>query len=364
MKKIKLLFITIICVMCLTSCNQITQTQTQTQIVTKIEEEVEVTQIQSQITEAYRQAEKGCVGIYVSNGISAGIGSGVIYNKDGLTYYVVTNAHVVEKMTNIKIYFGDEKYLDADLIGYDTKNDVAVLSFTRDSSNINASDLYVHDLFNYEDIDSLTIGQTVLAIGCPLDLENYNVLTTGVVSHYNYSGITHDASINPGNSGGGLFNLSGRLIGLNTSKETTTTTSDGVVTLEGRGHAISFHVLKKCIQDIINNGTNVERPLLGISVTSFNTALDSDTYEKYKMYLPDGDTRNGYVLVTGFADVSAAKSCGVLEGDLLIKINDNDIYSTTIISQVLAITTKDDIVKLTVYRKTTNSMIDINVIFS
>ena len=362
MRKLKFIFITIICFMCLTSCNQITQTQTQ--IVTKIEEEVEVTQIQSQITEAYRQAEKGCVGIYVSNGLSAGIGSGVIYDKDDLTYYIVTNAHVVEKMTTIKIYFGDEKYLKADLIGYDTKNDVAVLSFSIDSSNINASDLYVHDLFNYEDIDSIAIGQTVLAIGCPLDLANYNTLSTGVVSSYDYGEIIHDAAINPGNSGGGLFNLSGRLIGLNASKETNTTTSDGVVALEGRGHAISFNVLKKCIQDIINNGTNVERPLLGITVTSFNIALDNSAYEKYKMYLPEGDTRTGYVLVTGFAESSAAKNCGVLEGDLLFKINDNDVYSTTIISQVLAVTTKDDIVKLTIYRKSTNSLIDINVIFS
>lgn len=359
MKKLKYFIFILLCVISLSSCEQVTQTQ----IITKIEEEVEVTQIQNQITELYSKISKGCVGIYGTNSLASGIGSGVIFDNEGSKYYVVTNAHVVNGMNNFKVYLGQDKYVSATLVGYDKKNDVAVLTFSIDSSNITSDSLFVHDIFNYEDVDSLAVGQTVLAIGCPIDLKNFNVLTTGVLSYFDYKDVSHDAAINPGNSGGGLFNMSGRLIGINTSKETTATSTDGVVTVEGRGHAISLNVIKKCIIDILSYGSYIERPLLGISVVSFNIALNPEQYELYKMYLPAGSTRNGYVVVTDFANVSAAKNCGIEIGDVLISINDNEIYSTTIIEQVLGITNVDDIVKLSVYRSSSNSVLDINVKF-
>ena len=125
-----------------------------THIVTKIDEEVEVTQIQSTVTEVYSRVSKGCCGIVVTNEAGSGAtGSGVIYSYDEATstYYVVTNAHVVEDSVKQMVYFGNGKYVSATLIGMDSKNDVAVLKFNLDIVNKDL-DIYVNDIFNYEEV--------------------------------------------------------------------------------------------------------------------------------------------------------------------------------------------------------------------
>ena len=107
-KKLFALFLIIFSFLSLASCrNSITN------IITKESEEIEVTKISSSITQVYEKVSKGCVGLMVSDGTKAAIGSGVIYKYDSDTeaYYVVTNAHVVEDMTSVKIYFGNSKYI-------------------------------------------------------------------------------------------------------------------------------------------------------------------------------------------------------------------------------------------------------------
>jgi serine protease Do len=142
---------------------------TSTRYVDEINENTTVVQIQSSITETYNKVSKGCVGIYASNDESGSIGSGVVYKEVNGVYYVVTNAHVVEDMNTFKIYLGGTKYYSANLVGKDTKNDIAVLTFSLD---LHGGDIYVIDIFNYEIDDSIVVGQTTLAIGCPLDLQN------------------------------------------------------------------------------------------------------------------------------------------------------------------------------------------------
>lgn len=325
--------------------------------IVKISDEVEYTKIENSITEVYERVSKGCVGIAVSNSTQSGSGSGVIYKYDdsSKTYYVVTNHHVIDEMTNYSIYFGDAKYTSASVLGYDETNDIAVLTFQLDLLNSGIKDsLYVNDIFGYDDTDLVSVGQTVLTIGCPLGLSNYNILTTGVVSSVETMKISTDSAINPGNSGGGAFNLEGRLIGIVEEKEVWkySTTQGNYITssdtpIEGRGYCISLDIVKNCIKNIESKKGAVERPTFGMTVTTINTILDPDT--PYKDYLPD-DGRNVYFVVTGFDKSSNANNCHVKTNDVLLEINGNTINSSDDIKKCLNTITKNDSVKLKVYR--------------
>lgn len=332
-------------------------------VITKVSEEAEYTKIENNITEVYETVSKGCVGILVSNDSSSATGSGVIYKYDESKsmYYVVTNAHVVEDMTSCKVYMGGTKYNSATILGYDSKNDIGVVTFTLDLLNMDMKDkLYVNDFFNYEDNDLPAVGQTVLAIGCPLGLDNYNVLTTGVVSSVSKSQISLDAAINPGNSGGGLFNLAGRLIGINTEKEvwTISVSDSGLeekIPVEGRGYAISLSVVKNCINAIVEKNGVVERPLLGITVATVNTVINPNS--DYIAYLPQTDDIV-YFIVTDFnnepSNPSAALRAGIMTHDVLLEINGSKITSASDISDVLNSITMEDTITLKVYRITGN----------
>src|SRR5262245_1708476 len=139
------------------------------------------------------------------------LGSGFVISKDG---YIVTNAHVIEDVESIKVIFEDGKELDAEVVGRDTKTDIALIRVKAD-----------HDLFALPlgDSDQVRPGEWVVAIGNPFGLEH--TVTAGIVSakhrvigqgsYDDY--IQTDAAINPGNSGGPLLNLSGEVIGINTA---------------------------------------------------------------------------------------------------------------------------------------------------
>ena len=335
---------------------------TSTRYVDVINEDTTVVQIQSTITETYNKVSKGCVGIYASNNDSGAIGYGVVYKEVNGLYYVVTNAHVIEDMDQYKIYLGGTSYYSANLVGKDTKNDIAVLTFNLD---LHGGEIYVNDIFNYDVDDSIVIGQTTLAIGCPLDLENYNTLTTGVVSRTTFTKIQTDASLNPGNSGGGLFNIEGRLIGINTDKLVWTESQDDFgnvesMPVEGFGYAISLPVVKKCIQDIEAKGGVVERPLLGISVIGVNIYIHSKTEEA--KYLPSGLDYG--IVVTDVNLTSNAGRCGIKPYDVIYEVDGVKVTSMDTISDVLNLKTMSDTIDLNVYRKSTDSYLTITVNFS
>ena len=358
-RKIVMFMLSIFTIMGLTSCFSLNGTQDPD----KIEKEPSIVQIQNEITEVYEQAAKGCVGIYGTSNNSASGGSGVIYKEENGTYYVVTNAHVIEDMTKVQIFLGGVKYYQATVVGRDTKNDIAVLTFTLDMFG---GEIYVHDIFNY-DSESVKVGQTTLAIGCPLDLDNYNILTTGVVSKVTYSKIMTNAELNPGNSGGGLFNINGRLIGINTEKQVWTTSVDDYgqveqIPVEGVGYAVSLEVVKKCITDIEAKRGTVERPLMGVTVTGINTYIQSQS--EYVKYLPQG-AEFGIVIIE-IANGSAAGKAGVLTYDVITKIDGKEITSMNDISDVLNSKLMSDTVTLTIYRElatTGSKVLEITVSF-
>lgn len=327
---------------------------------TKIEQEnPTIVEIQNDITEVYKKISSGCVGIYATSGTKGSVGSGVVYKEENGLYYVVTNHHVIEDMTTVRIYRGGSRYIKAKVVGSDAKNDIAVLTFSLDL--FGGSEVYVNDIFHYED-EIVSVGQTVLAIGCPLGLENYNTLTTGVVSRVTKTQIQTNAEINPGNSGGGLFNASGRLIGINTQKEVYTQSEENGVVIdipvEGLGFAISLDVVKKCIQDIENKKGEITRPLLGITILAINRYISSKDVQQYVDLLPN--TIDEALIITE-VNAGVAKKAGILAEDIILRANEKDIYITEDLSSVLNLSLAGDILKLEIYRPSVKQTMTFNI---
>lgn len=323
-----------------------------TKVPTEIQKEPTIIEIQNEITEVYKKISSGCVGIYATSGSKGAVGSGVVYKEEKGLYYVVTNHHVIEDMTTIRIYRGGTRYIKAKVVGSDAKNDIAVLTFSLDI--FGGDPVYIHDIFNYED-EIITIGQTVMAIGCPLGLENYNTLTTGVVSRISKTQIQTNAEINPGNSGGGLFNAAGRLIGINTQKEVYTPSEENGVTIdipvEGIGFAIHIDIVKKCIQDIESKQGEINRPLLGITVAAVNRYIPTKDTEEYIPLLPN--TLDQAIVVTN-VDNGVAKKAGIQSEDIILKMNGKEVVFLEDLSSIMNLALAGDQIELEIFRTSTN----------
>ncbi|MDE6408359.1 MAG: trypsin-like peptidase domain-containing protein [Anaeroplasmataceae bacterium] len=358
MKNLKKWIAACLCILCLclvVGCSFTTGKQP-----TDIEQEKPtIIEIQNDITETYKKISSGCVGIYATSDTTGSVGSGVVYKEENGLYYVVTNHHVIEDMNTVRIYRGGSRYIKAKVVGSDEKNDIAVLTFSLDL--FGGSEVYVNDIFNYDD-EIITVGQTVMAIGCPLGLENFNTLTTGVVSRISKTQIQTNAEINPGNSGGGLFNASGRLIGINTQKEVYTPSEEnGVVVdipVEGLGYAIHIDVVRKCIKDIESKKGEITRPLLGLTVIAINRYIPPKDAEQYVELLPN--TIEQALIVTG-VDKGVAKKAGVLENDVILKANNVDIVTTEDLSSILNLLLAGNILKLEIYRPSLKQTMTFNI---
>ncbi len=241
----------------------------------------DLSSFQNAITQMTELSRSGVLGIQASSEVRSGTGSGVIYKKEGDTYYMVTNAHVVvhsqielvedeatlvyyESLIQEIIYeLNGILFVVRDtvnLIGYDITTDLAVLTFesTKDFTVIPITDSY-----------DLELGQFVFAVGNPLGFEYYGTITMGIISgktrylnegDFSATLIQHDAAISPGNSGGALLNLDGELIGINNMK-----LIDDLVT--GIGFAIPSNTVKRIVADLEDDGI-VSRPFLGISTNA------------------------------------------------------------------------------------------------
>ncbi len=187
-----------------------------------------------------------------------GTGSGIVVSRDG---YVLTNNHVIENANQIEIKLSDGKNYEAELIGSDPANDIAVIKILNPPDNLQVAPL--------GDSSTLRVGDLVIAIGNPFGLDR--TATMGIVSSLNRSIrseqgyimeglIQTDASINPGNSGGPLVNSRGEVIGINTAILSTSGGSIGI------GFAIPINRAKIIMEKIIKEDREIERrPWLGIS---------------------------------------------------------------------------------------------------
>ena len=281
----------------------------------------------------YEKVAPSIVGIITYNpnqgliSSSTGQGSGIIMSSDG---YIITNAHVIGNTNklNVTVVTGDKKEYAAKVVGYDTRTDVAVLK-------IDANDLKAAEFGNS---DKLNVGAWVLAIGNPGGLEFSNTLTRGLVSAVNRSlgasnspvkYIQTDAAINPGNSGGALLNMHGQVIGVNSAKASE---------YEGMGFAIPINTVKTVVDDIVQKGYVSGRAKLGITVRALSV------YEAQANDVPQG------VLVTEISSESQAGTGGLRPGDIIIKMDGENIRSTTALYGQLEKHSPGDTVKITVYR--------------
>ena len=199
-------------------------------------------------------------------------GSGVIYMKSNGKGYIVTNNHVVDGAEQIEIMLADGKKVVGELVGADTYSDIAVVK-------ISSKD--VTTVAEFADSNKITVGETAIAIGSPLGTEYANSVTQGIVSSLSRTvtmtndngetistnAIQTDAAINPGNSGGALINIEGQVIGINSSKISSTSSSGESV--EGMGFAIPSNDVVKIINQLEENG-KVIRPALGISMVNLS----------------------------------------------------------------------------------------------
>ena len=261
----------------------------------------------------------------------AGEGSGIIMSEDG---YIITNAHVVEGATSLKVITSDGETYEAQLIGSDTVTDLAVVK-------IDATGLTAAEFGSSED---LRVADKVMAIGNPGGHELSSSVTIGYVSAlnraiannttgYTMEYIQTDAAINPGNSGGALINEYGQVVGINSAKISATG-------YEGLGFAIPIDTAQPIISDLIQYGYVKDRAVLGIS----GQFIDSMTGRFYG--LPQGE----YVAQL---NSSAAQASGLQVGDVITAIDGQQLDSESTLRSAILSKKPGDTVTLQVYRSST-----------
>lgn len=258
----------------------------------------------------------------------SGYGSGIIMSEDG---YIITNAHVVIDGSDFKVQFADGEAYDAEMIGYDSMTDLAVLKI--EAEGLTAA--------QFGDSDAIKVGESVVAIGNPAGMELASSVTAGIVSavnrevqisNYSMHYIQTDAAINPGNSGGALANEYGQVIGINSSKI-------AAVGYEGIGFAIPITTAKPVIDDIIANGRVTGRVMLGITCRTVDE-IDARNYQ----------LQMGMMIET-IDEASDLNAAGVLRGDILTHIDGERVYDQSDVRAVLDRYQTGDTVELTLYRK-------------
>jgi serine protease DegQ len=230
------------------------------------------------------------------------LGSGVIYRSDG---YIITNHHVIEGASAVEVLLANGDRLEADIVGSDPLNDLAVLRVDRQG-------LPVIDL--RPDDERLRVGETVVAIGSPFGLDA--TVTSGIISALNRdlrvpgsadvipAVIQTDAAINPGNSGGALVDLQGRLVGINTAIMSRSGANEGV------GFAVSVQQAVTSSDQLIAQGF-VRYPLLGIT----GTDVTAQIAESFGL-----DNRRGAV-VDSVQEGSGAEAGGMRTRDLIVAVD-------------------------------------------
>lgn len=241
-------------------------------------------------------------------------GSGVIISADG---YIVTNNHVVADADELTVTLNDKKTYTAKVVGTDPSYDLAVIKI--DATNL--------PFLLYGNSDEAKIGQWVLAIGYPLNLET--TVTAGIISAKGRSlglnkgtrisspvesYIQTDAAVNQGNSGGALINTNGQLIGINSAIASPTGFYSGY------SYAIPVNIVRKVVDDLIKYGT-VQRAFLGVAYAPDDMPDD----EKVKEGIKDGDG----VFVTDLSKGGAAEAAGIQKGDFITKVNGVTVGSSS-----------------------------------
>ncbi len=257
-----------------------------------------------------------------------GLGSGVIVSSDG---YILTNNHVVDSATDVRVTLADRREFKAKVVGTDPKTDIAVIK-------IDATDLPVITVGNSS---KLQIGDSVLAIGNPYGVGQ--TVTMGIVSATGRANmgiedyedfIQTDASINPGNSGGALVNDRGELIGINTA-----ILAGGGGGNQGIGFAIPVNLARNVMDQIVMHG-QVTRAYLGVTVQEVTPAIA-------KAIGLDGPKG---ALVSDVSPNSPAQKAGIQSGDVILALNGNPVQESNQLRMDISMMGTGQALKLQVFR--------------
>jgi Do/DeqQ family serine protease len=265
-----------------------------------------------------------------------GTGSGVIISEDG---YIVTNNHVIKDASEIEITLNNKQSYKAKLIGTDSKMDIALLK-------IDAGEKLPYTAF--ANSDSVKIGEWVLAVGNPYNLTS--TVTAGIVSakarNLDTSGIQSfiqtDAAVNPGNSGGALVNTRGELIGINTMISSMTGS------YVGYSFAVPSNIARKIIEDIMEFG-NVQRGILGVEGGELNSTASKQ--------LGIAETQGFYI--NGITKNSGAEKSGLEKGDIIIKLDNQNVATYADLSGYINTKRPNDKVQVTFIRDGKNKVLPV-----
>jgi len=285
------------------------KTTSQVQEVRTVEERV-VQSGQEAVVDAASKVLPSVVNIEVKasgfGGVSSAIGSGFIYRSDG---YIVTNNHVVESASSIKVSLRDGSTYDAKVVGTDSDSDLAVIKIA--ASNLPAATLGTSG--------DLVVGELAIAVGSPEGFEGS--VTSGIISALNrnitissqeslFDVIQTDSAINPGNSGGPLCNSLGDIIGINTAIYSESGGYDGL------GFAIPIDSAKPIIDQLIDKGS-VIHAWMGLT----GGTLTADTAKRYSLPIEKG------AIVQTVYSGAAAQKAGLQAGDIIVALDGAQIDS-------------------------------------
>jgi serine protease Do len=267
------------------------------------------------------------------------LGSGVIVSPDG---YILTNNHVIDGATTVRVTLADKRQLEAKVIGSDPKTDIAVLK-------VNASGL---SAITIGDSSKVQVGDYALAIGDPFGVGQ--TVTMGIVSAMNRGNlgiedyedfIQTDAPINPGNSGGALVNDRGELIGINTA-----ILSHGSGGNEGIGFAVPVNLAREVMDQIMDHG-KVNRAYLGVVIQDVTPGIAK------AMGLND---MKG-VLVGDVSPSGPAQRSGIQRGDVILEINGKPVTDSRELRMSISMMKPDATVKLRILRNGNQSDMTVNL---
>lgn len=263
-----------------------------------------------------------------SEDTESGSGSGVIFKKENGKAYIITNNHVVEGATSLKVSLYDGTDVTAKLVGSDSLTDLAVLQI---------SDDHVTKVANFGDSSDLRTGETVIAIGDPLGKDLSRTVTQGIVSgvdrtvsmstsagQTSINVIQTDAAINPGNSGGPLLNTDGKIVGINSMK----ISEDDV---EGIGFAIPSNDVKPIAEELLSKG-QIERPYIGVSMLDLEQVPQN--YQEGTLGL-FGSQLNKGVYIREVASGSPAAKAGLKAEDIIISLKGKEIDTGSELRNIL-----------------------------
>jgi len=279
------------------------------------------------------QTETATLDIFGRSVPSTGVGTGVIIDTEG---HIVTNNHVVTVGTGnteadrITVTLNDQRTFTANIVGRDQATDLAVIK-------IEGADLTPAEFANPAD---LRVGQDVVAIGYALDLKGGPTVTRGVLSAKGRTideqpytindALQTDAGINPGNSGGPLVNAQGQVIGINTAI---------IQSAQQIGFSISVSLVQPELQELIQHG-QIQRAYLGVGTVDVTASIAKN----FNLPVDKG------IAVTAVGRGTPAEQAGLLENDVIVKVDGQEVDNNGMLLQILAKHHAGDVVGVDFYR--------------